>query len=77
MGMAGFFANETGYGHYLSPEVDRAGQDSGAAGVFLVKDSSLLSLKGTHALNDVPVGGVAFASLGLLGLAGVRRRKAK
>lgn len=77
MGLAGLFADEYGYGNYLSPEVEHSGEVPTSAGVYLVKDSSLLSLKGNHALNDVPVSGVAFASLGLLGLAGMRRRKAK
>jgi hypothetical protein len=77
IGAAGFVATDAGYGDYYSPNVaDNAGIDGLTTGVYIVKDASLVSVNGNYALN-VPVGGAVMASLGLIGLAGMRRRKAK
>jgi|TARA_B110000196_G_scaffold231469_1_gene199945 hypothetical protein len=76
-GAAGFIATDDGYGHYYSPWApDHSEFGNLAAGVYIVKDASLVSVNGNYALN-VPVGGAVIASLGLIGLAGMRRRKAK
>jgi hypothetical protein len=76
-GAAGFVATDGGFGSYYSPEVTQKYSFTDlTTGVYIVKDASLVSVSGNYALN-VPVGGAVVASLGLIGLAGMRRRKAK
>ncbi len=76
-GAAGFVATDGGFGSYYSPEVTAKYSFADlTTGVYIVKDASLVSVSGNYALN-VPVGGAVLASLGLIGLAGMRRRKAK
>lgn len=75
-GAAGFVATDSGYGNYYSPRADDVEFDNIPTGVYIVKDASIVSVGGNHALN-VPVGGAVVASLGLIGLAGMRRRKEK
>lgn len=76
MGQAGFIGTASGYGHYFSPEQDLAYSSSNYSGVYMVMDASTITIDGDLAF-QVPVGGAVIASLGLLGMAGLRRRKSK
>lgn len=75
MGKAGFIAQGSAWGRIYDPQFDYSYTSDVYSGIYMVKDEEFGNLNGNAA--DVPISGVAMASLGLLGLAGMRRRKAK
>tara|TARA_Y100001956_G_scaffold76661_1_gene86127 strand:+ start:4095 stop:4760 length:666 start_codon:yes stop_codon:yes gene_type:complete len=76
MGRAGFIATSTGVGHYYAPEVSQGYSSDHYTGIYMVMDASSVTIDGELAFK-VPLGGAAVASLGLLGMAGMRKRKGK
>jgi hypothetical protein len=77
MGKAGLLATASGWGRLYAPEMDYTYTSDTYSGIYMVKDLGDANGDLNSEVANVSIGGAAIASLGLFGLAGMRRRKAK